>query len=238
MCRYRYCYFATCRHQQTVLFDFCPNARRIAPATAALSALTVIPEEESSSRSSSSNAGGTRAEGTSTEQDDLPSLCSDTNTYTSHTTATSLDTGSASITAEPCLDCCASLPQADHPSPHSSPAPAEPSHDMAGLPLFGGTFRHWMSGSSATAPKQSDVDSKGHVFMSTKRSGEAVSELYCSLAKVVADDSSSQLQDIGSESPVQTSRLRQPGIREHTDESCDLPQRCVPASCHRSGASS
>lgn len=82
-----------------------------------------------------------------------------------------------------------------------------------------------MSGSAATAPKQSHVDSGGHVSMSTKRSAEVVSLHSVRCMALVADTQILQLHDLGSGSTPQHARLRQPGIREHTDESCDLPKR-------------
>ena len=84
-----------------------------------------------------------------------------------------------------------------------------------------------MTGGTATAPKQSNVDSKGHVSMSSKRSVEAVSLLSFDFARVLADAFGFQLQDVGSGCTLQRSRLKQLGIREHTDESCDLPKRYI-----------
>ncbi|KAK3725983.1 hypothetical protein LTR37_000131 [Vermiconidia calcicola] len=74
---------------------------------------------------------------------------------------------------------------------------------MAGLPLFHGTFRNWMTGGSSTASKPSNVDSQGHGVMGTMRSMDTP-------------------QDLGNSSPTPHSRFRQPGIREHTDDSCEL----------------
>ena len=96
---------------------------------------------------------------------------------------------------------------------------------MAGLPLFGGTFRHWMGSATATAPKQSNVDSRGHVFVSSRRSVDAVSLVAAGRKLLNADTLLLQLQDLESGPSALPARHRQPGIRENTDESCDLPQR-------------
>ena len=168
MCRYRYYYYATCRHQEIILFDFCADAQSLPDMHCASDTLATMntPEHDMGGAMLESEEGGSTEE----NSDDLPSICSTTFTHTSRSAGSSFDTGSTSITAEPSFDC-SSLEPADHLS-HSSVAA---SHEMASLPIFGGTFRHWMAGAPTTAPKQSNVDSKGHVFMSSKRSVEAVS---------------------------------------------------------------
>ncbi|KAK3705894.1 hypothetical protein LTR37_013047 [Vermiconidia calcicola] len=76
---------------------------------------------------------------------------------------------------------------------------------MAGLPLFHGTFRNWMTGGSTAAPKPGNVDSQGHGVMGTIRSMDTP-------------------QDFGNSSPTPHPRSRQSGIRDHTDDSCELPR--------------
>ena len=150
---------------------------------------------------------------------DLPAF---TNSFQEppHSPGSPLDTGSVSITAEHYVD--SSSLQADHVQ-HSSPsraASASSAFDMDGFPLFGNTFRHWMS--SGTASKQGDIDPSVHMSVSQKFSVEAV-RLLLSHGKHVL--MSLKLQDVGSGSPAPIVRSRQPGIREGTDESCDLPKR-------------
>ena len=168
MCRYRYHYYATCRHHELVLFDFCDKAHSVDAAT------------KDAQHRASNNAYA--AEGTTAEaregssfdvnSDDLPSIFSADSTFESQSSYPSEEQGSVSITAEPNYDC-TSIPSTD--LSHSSPLTRSASHDMAGLPLFGNTFRSWMGGPTATSPKQTNVDSYGPVFVSSKRSAEAVS---------------------------------------------------------------
>lgn len=180
MCRYRYYYFGTCGHQQTVLFDFCPNAPSLQEASCESDAAATVDQGKKdvhrSCEQTGSAKGGAGEGACAVDNTGIPSLCSTTITHSVHSTNSSFDTGSASITVEPCVDC-SSLP-ADHPS-HSSPSAAS-SHNMAGLPLFGGTFRHWMYGGTNTAPKQSTADAKVHMSMSNKSSVEAVSFIFLS----------------------------------------------------------
>jgi len=108
-----------------------------------------------------------QTEGTIQQEDaDLPSLCSTMSTHSSPSIDSSTDRGSGSIIDEPDID-------------RSSSSEEQPqylqevavSHDMAGLPLFGSTFRQWMSGGNAitTFPKhigagcddRDSIDNKG-----------------------------------------------------------------------------
>ena len=217
MCRYRYYYFAACRHQELVLFDFCADAQCLQKVDC--SSYTPAAARERVSARVNVREGGFTEE----NSDDLPFVCSTTLTQTSHSAGSSFDTGSTSITAESSYYS-SSLHPADHLS-HSSSTSTAPSHDMAALPLFGGTFRHWMGSTTATAPKQSNIDSRGHVFVSSKRSVDAVSLVAAGCKLLNADTLLLQLQDLGSGPSTLPARHRQPGIRENTDESCDLPKR-------------
>ena len=177
MCLYSYYYFNSCKHQRIVLLEFCKYAQ---PVTTLVDSSTVIAieggrndpptDEDEGSRKSSDTEGAAYDD----NSDMRTSVCSPVFTHrSSHSSGTSLDTGSTSITEVP-VDS-ASLPTALL-SQSSQALPALP-HDMAGLPIFSGIpFRQWMSGGTVT-------------------------------------------------SPLAQSRLRQPGIREHTDESCELPNR-------------
>ena len=218
MCRYRYYYYAQCQHHELALFDFCDKAQSAVDVAAAV-------DDVRSDGDSGCDGAATRSrEGTSPDvnTDDLPSIFSAHSTHESQSSEPSVEQGSVSITAEPDHDC-ASLPP-PHLS-HSSPTTSTLLHDMAGLPLFGHTFRSWMGGTTATSPKQTNVDSQGHVFLSNRGSIEAVSLSRPSITKIVLTNTLLKLQDIGSGSRSYGSVRRQPGIREHTDESSDLPRR-------------
>lgn len=177
MCRYRYYYFSSCRHQQTVLFDYCSDALSVQQAQCAMSEMTTEGKHDPQHKISddAGRAGGIMIgaeEGAPNgDNTDLPSLCSTAETRSSHSNRSSFDTGSVSIITEHCVDCSSlRTEQPSYPSPS-----ADSSHSMAGLPLFGDTFRHWMSGGAATPPKQNVSDAKVHTSMSNKRSIEAVS---------------------------------------------------------------
>jgi hypothetical protein len=212
MCRYRYYYFAECQHNELALFHFCDKAQSAVDAAAAAA------EDVRSDGDSGGGGAATRSrEGTSPDvnTDDLPSI------FSAHSIHES-QSSEPSITAEPDHDC-ASLPppQFSHSSPTTSTLP----YDMAGLPLFGHTFRSWMGGTTATSPRQTNVDSQGHVFLSNRGSVEAVSLSHPGIPSIVLTSTPLQLQDIGSGTCSLRSVRRQPGIRERTDESSDLPRR-------------
>lgn len=84
------------------------------------------------------------------ETTDLPSLCSTMSTHSSPSIDSSTDRGSGSIIDEPDID----RSSISAEQPHYLQEVAT-SHNMAGLPLFGNTFRQWMSGGNAvtTFPK-------------------------------------------------------------------------------------
>lgn len=242
MCRYRYYYFAGCRHQQTVLIDYCADAQPIqgkekTPWTVHSHAPAPMTAGEVEGAREGGKGGAERIleEGMAEERsngDDLPSLCSSIFT---HSPGSSFDTGSASITAEPDIHYSSpssSLHQAEHPSSSHSSDPARrpsSSRDMDGLPLWSGGFRHWMTGSTGTAPRSNIVDSRGHVSLSNKNTGEAVSVNSCATEATMAADTDDYIQPLhdvfGTDSPVPSARHRQAGIQERTDESCDLAKR-------------
>ena len=218
MCRYRYYYFAKCRHQETVLFDFCEKAQEV---TAGLATLTVHDNDNIMGGALVAGEESVTAENNS---EDLPSLCSTVRTCSStHSSGSLSDTGLVSITAEPGLDC-SSLRRADRTS-HSSSIPEPASYGMAGLPLWSGTFRNWMTGGSNAAPREPSVDSDEQLHLKHRQSIEAVSHEPFNCADLDANEVQSHRGDPGS-----YSSLRRPGIRERTDESCDLPKRFVSAS--------
>lgn len=172
MCRYQYYYYCACRHCELLLFDYCDQAHDVAPADSGSPGAGT----EADGKSDDDPATDPKdEEGGSSDRDDTasPSIFSSPSPHQQHHHKdSSVADGSVSITAEPDYDC-ASLPS-QHLSP-SSPPSTTASLDMAGLPLFGHTFRSWMGGSSVTSPKQTNVESQGHVLKSGKRSIEAVS---------------------------------------------------------------
>ena len=171
MCRYSYQYFASCKHSELVLLDYCCKAQH-AP-TAEFSTVE-------DGRSDDNVATDLREESVSSDlnNDRSPSVFSTPSPHQHNQQDSSIEEGSVSITAEPDRGCASS--SASHIS-HSSLNSNAASHDMAaGLPLFGQTFRSWMGGPTVTSPKQTNVESQGHVFMSSRRSIEAAS--HCHLA--------------------------------------------------------
>ena len=175
MCRYRNYYYGTCRHQQTVLFDFCANAQDISDMSCTTDTDTLATIEENAADHEAGGAMSEAGEARSTgdNSDDLPSVCSSTFTQATNSAGSSLDTRSASITAVP-YPYFSSLYTA-HPLSHSSVSSPDASHDMAGLPLFGGTFRQWMTGVTTTVPKRSNDNVKAHLPVSTERPVQPVS---------------------------------------------------------------
>jgi hypothetical protein len=165
MCRYRYHYYAACRHHELVLFDFCGKAQS---PTATTPTQQVRCDGAAVAAATTGLRGGAS---TSIAMDDSPSIFSTPSTPKSHSRYSSVEQGLVSITAEPDEDCASLSPL--HLS-HSSPATSRPFEDMAGLLPFGHTFRSWMGGPTVTAPKQTNVDTQGHVLMGSKRSIEAV----------------------------------------------------------------
>jgi hypothetical protein len=167
MCRYSYDYYAACKHTELVLLGCCSKAQD-APTAELLSTVE-------DGKSDDGVATDLRREGVSSElkNDRSPSISSTASPQQHHQQDSSIEHGSVSITAEPGYGCTSS--SASHPS-HSSFTSNTVLYDMAaGLPLFGQTFRSWMGGPTVTSPKQTNVESHGHVFMSSKRSIEAVS---------------------------------------------------------------
>ena len=199
MCKHQYSYFATCRHQQSVLFEFCEHARSIATAPEGTSTAPLAAAK-------GSGYGGSRdvVEGQADESvesalavDTVSRLCS-TFTSSSQSAGSSfhIGSGSVSVTADPSYFA-SSLP--DYQSSHSFSASA--SHDMAGLPLFAGTLWHRMAG--AQAPKQADME---HAFTPS----ELVSTLYFPLGEsrliLVLAPSAFRLRLIGAIRPRQATR--------------------------------
>ena len=176
MCRYRSYYYAACCHHELVLFDFCDRARRAQAATTTA--------EDVRSDGDNGLAATCSREGASPDvnTDDLPSIFSAHSTHESQSSDPSIEHGSASITAEPDHDWTSLLPP---DLSYSSSATSTLPYDMAGLPLFGHTFRSWMGSSTATSPKQTNVDSQGHVYLSNRRSVEAVSSSHSGISSIV-----------------------------------------------------
>ena len=160
MCFYRYYFFLSCRHQETVLFDFCRNARPLAD----VSKDTLVPgkcgyvggeqgQPESTLAEEDGQVGVANGEGTDGMHniDDPPSMRSAAVNISSQQRIPSIDIGSRSIIAEPGIDYAYSQ-SAEHTNQYSALVDEELSHHMAGLPLplFG--FRQWMTGGSVTPP--------------------------------------------------------------------------------------
>ncbi len=181
MCCYRYYYFGTCRHQQTVLLSLCPNALPMDKNKIdALEPPSTDEQQQERRRTEQEPANGQEhvtEEASSNGSTDLSSLQSTTSPHFSHSTKSSIDTGLASATTQLDLGC--SSLQPDHPL-HSSPTTAS-SHNMAGLPLFGQTFHQWMSGTSVTETTPSTVNAAGNVFMTNKASHSPVSIIHLTL---------------------------------------------------------
>jgi len=102
---------------------------------------------------------------------DLPSLCSTISTHSSPSIDFSTDRGSGSIIDEPDID----RSSISAEQPHYLQEVAA-SHDMAGLPLFGSTFRQWMSGGNTvtTFPKHVGAGSDDRGPIDRKGSMKAV----------------------------------------------------------------
>lgn len=160
MCRYRYYYFLGCRHQQTVLLEFCENAQAIDGQQECAHVqrdaqdlgggrLEAISEERASPAAASEESV------TATDnKDDLSSMCSTTLVgSSSHSPKSTPDIGSTSTSVEPCLDCISLQPE--HSSHFQPSVPEASPADMAGLPkLF--NFQQWMAGGSVSTPKETD----------------------------------------------------------------------------------
>lgn len=148
MCRYRYYYFLGCRHQQTVLFDFCDHAQ-IAPAARA-----VEYEASASSGHPPSSKYMSVKEGARNEEEGKVTFPAEslTSSASSHEHPQSLISScTSSVVAEPGSDCASLL--FTESSRHSSSSAADTSsHDMAGLQLFG--FRQWMAGGSVPSTSE------------------------------------------------------------------------------------
>lgn len=160
MCQYRYYYFGTCGHQQTILFDFCSDAHALdRPAGSSEEAPAISKIGKHDVCSNGGQAAGTKhgkVEGTSARyREEMLSVSPKTLTPSTH------------------ADIVSSL-QAAH-STHPSESTTA-SHDMAGLPLFSGTFRHWMSGTSSKVP-ESASSTQGQVPIGSSDSVTAVSDI-------------------------------------------------------------
>lgn len=183
MCRYHYHYYAACRHQETVLFDFCANAKSL-PGVSCASDTLAAPKTSKRGRGGARPESG-EGEGSFADvnTDALPAACSNVIAHPYTSARSSFETGSLSITAGSSI-VGSSLLSAD-PLLHSSPTLAATPHEMAGLPLFSGTLRHWIGSGNGTVPKQSNVDVLGHVSMTSKRPTETVSTCTLSTCKPV-----------------------------------------------------
>lgn len=151
MCQYRHYYFPCCKHQQTVLVNYCdaatPVQRNPAPrgadnvdACAGGECGEVLGQDQGQQSSrkqqqqhDGKTEGSTRSEGTTTH----PSVLASTST-TSSPTAFDL----AAVAEEPILPISTSIPRQQTRS-HSSPATI-----VMALPPFNNPFRQWMSGGS------------------------------------------------------------------------------------------
>lgn len=176
MCRYRYYYHASCQHHELVLFDFCNRAQ------IALAAPTAADDVRSDGDSGGMATRSREGASPDVNTDELPSIFSAHSTHESQSSDPSIDQGPASITAEPDRDCASLLPP---DLSYSSLATSTLPYDMAGLPLFGHTFRSWMGGATATSPKQTTVDTQGHVFLSNRRSVETVNPSHSWMSSIV-----------------------------------------------------
>lgn len=162
MCRYRYYYFGTCQHHETILFDFCANALPLQDDEYCTSAPPSTgnkgkAEEARGSFEAAETEEEEVQEGASAQDNtDLPSLSSTKFTSPSSSINSSFVTGSAYITAEPCVDCSPLL--ADHSSLSSTRSASSP--NMAGLPLFGSAFRRWMDSGTTGAAEQATHPAK------------------------------------------------------------------------------
>lgn len=152
MCRYRYYYFAHCRHQQTVLLEFCTDAQDLPTSDTSASSDVDMCSDGAGKwyfDQGRANAATERAP-VEDNNDDLHSLCSTTSAHqTSFSSGDSLDTELLLGTAESSIEYSSFL--ADHSSHSSCSSPESPlPTSMAGLPLFAGTFKSWMSGAQSS----------------------------------------------------------------------------------------
>lgn len=234
MCYYTYCYYATCKHQETVLHRFCRRAKPVIPSATA--GVSLSPEASTNNtqskplkkdgkvRISRSNKRKydqwkARKRAQQLQREQMKSAASahpvtkhqhQHNTASSATFAT--DTGTASITTEPVLQASSiassSLQQTQAPE-FSTVQP----DTMSGLAAF--NLRGWISGSSVKPEQQ------------TSRSTEKVSgpPFRSDLQQSQANHSPSY--KIDQQPPHQAPdnfRHKEPGIRG-TDESWELPNR-------------
>ncbi len=168
MCRYRYCYFGACRHQKTILYDFCENAQPVTgkPCSdvAAIEAPAQVQDGEE--RTAPARCEERRVVAMSRQQSTVtdctthssePASPSTTATTLIASSQTSFEETNAFTSALSAIDCTSSL-DAGHSSRHSSPASASiATRDMAGLPIPNWDFRQWMSGSTRSAAKDDAV---------------------------------------------------------------------------------
>lgn len=134
MCRYRYYYYSTCRHQKTTLFEYCDRAERSTSTSAKSLPADVLLGMEGSTQQPGDCAGQPRIDAPPQASSGL------------HSSTNIAYTGSASITQEPLLKTSSSLPNQLHRN-HSSQAP----HKMAEPPL---AWQQWVvgGGKKSSAP--------------------------------------------------------------------------------------
>lgn len=216
MCRYHCYFFGGCGHQETLLVSFCSKAPPVANVVACAPSRPLASNSERTrchgktdsplyrwSWSQAGALGGANDNHACVSQQSSVPFTPSPPLY-----ASPLDSeGSASIIVQPDIDTPSLL--TEHHS-HSSPFSPSPS-DMAGLPLFG--LKHWMSGGSVPAPKQINAQVSCYVCI-----------YQSSLHDSIADLRALQFQQQGQENHIYR-RPNVPGIRERTDESCDLPLR-------------
>ena len=172
MCQYRYYFYGECRHQETVLFNYCENARP-RPSTKLVPLADRIchhvgEEDASDGYNTSTNRGrdNGKGEGPLREPNGTRHLPTSTSFSLSepaarnHTSSSTLDQGSASITTEPGPSLNpSSLPQhCSHSSPSSVPTITPTAHNMDGLPLLGSTIRYWMPGTTMNKASDNQPD--------------------------------------------------------------------------------
>ncbi|KAK6390239.1 hypothetical protein LTR65_005839 [Meristemomyces frigidus] len=218
MCQYRYYCYATCRHQQTVLSNFCDKATPLpavdkdkgagAPAleaptqahTEAFKKPRVQPWRNNKASKKNKAAKAKKAQLPQGKSTAAAAAASSPRREPSRPylprvnqhSPSSPSIGSASITEEPDLHASSSsLPQQNPTQQH--PPPAVAADDMAGLRPFGQTFRHWIG--SGPVPQ----------------------------ASLNTDYSGIHYEDAAFAAPAAPARCREPGIRQHSDESFDMP---------------
>lgn len=173
MCYYTYCYFATCKHQETVLHRFCRRAKPIRPSATAgvlLPPGASTPNTQSSPRrkdgklrilrsnSRKYDRWKDRKRGQQLQGEQMKSAASThpvTDHQHQHNTASSTilatDTGTASITKKPVLQASSIASSSPQQTQASELFTVQPDV-MAGLTAF--NLRGWISGSSVKPEQQ------------------------------------------------------------------------------------